>query len=77
MNMRSMFSDIITNTAGDATDIAKIMGLLGFLTYLSLEIFSVVWRHQTFNGVDFGAGMAGVVAATGAALRLNPENKQQ
>ena len=74
MSLKSMLSDIITTTSGAAVDIARIMGLVGFATYLGLAVYDVVWRQHEFHMQDFGIGLGTVVAATAAAIKLNTDN---
>lgn len=71
----SWINDIITTTSGDAVDITRIMALVGFATFIGLAVYNVVIAHNPFNGIEFGTGLAGVIAATGAAIKLNPDNK--
>lgn len=75
MSLKSAFTDIITVTSGDAVDITRIMALIGFAVFLGLAVYNVVVAHNHFNGMDFGSGLGAVIAATGLAIKMNPDNK--
>lgn len=75
MKLSQLVNDIITTTAGDSVDIARVMGLIGFAIFLGLAIYTVVGQHQPFHMQDFGIGFGGVVGGTGVAIKLNTDNK--
>lgn len=76
MSIKSIMTDVITTTAGDAVDIVRVMSLIGFATFLGLAIYNVVIQKQPFEMHDFGIGLGAVIAATGVGIKFNTDNKQ-
>lgn len=77
MSFVSAIKDCITNTAGDATDLTKVMGLVAFTVYIVATIYTVFIAHQPFAYEGFGIGLGAVIGACGAAIRLDPNNANQ
>lgn len=74
--LSKFIKDIVTTTDGSSYDITHFLGILAFVTYLAMAIYTVVIQGHALDYVSFGTGLGAVVTSIGAALRLNPENNK-
>lgn len=65
---------LLTESDNYTYDIVRILAVFSVVEFLSLQIYVTITSHA-FDGVGFGAGIGGVLVATGAALKLKPESK--
>ena len=66
----NIIKDCLTGIDGETYDPARVGGMAGLVTYLSLSVVAVIWKGQPFDPQSFGIGIAGVLAGFGAAVRL-------
>jgi hypothetical protein len=58
-------------------DEQSALSILGVLTFLALESYSVVVMHQIFNAESFGFGFGAVMGATLAGLGYRASKGQK
>ena len=68
--MKSFLIGFVSDVQGRSDEMA-LLAILGVLTFLSLQIFVVVARHQNFEPESFGVGFGAAIgaAATGMGLK--------
>ena len=69
MNVQA-FRDIVTTKDGVTHDIGRWGGVLSLLVGLGLQIYVVFCRGQSFDFLNFGAGVAALAAGVGAMLKI-------
>lgn len=62
-----LFKDLLYGGRNEYLDIVRLLGLLGGLTFLGLEIAKYV-RTGAFDETTFGLGWASVLGSTVAAI---------
>lgn len=67
--MRAFLAQLLTDSEGRSDELA-ILAILGVLTFIGLEIFTVVIRHQLFAPEQFGVGLGSTLAATSVGMGI-------
>ena len=68
--MGKIFTDTTTLADGVTFDMGRVMGFLGTFVYFGLAIYSVVWQHEKFSMMDYGAGFGAMAVGLGGMLNL-------
>ena len=69
----ALIKDILTEVDGESFDITIIMGVATLVVAFGLCIYSIFFKDQPFDIVDFATGTTAIIAGTGAAARLKPQ----
>lgn len=62
-------NDILTDAAGQAYDVIRVLAVVTIAVALALEIYAVL-AGKPFDCQAFGIGMGAVFVAVGGALKL-------
>lgn len=60
--MRRFLFELVSDAEGRSDELA-LLSICGVLTYIGLELFAVVVRHQLFHPEGFGMGLGSAIAA--------------
>lgn len=60
--MRRFLFELISDADGRSDELA-LLSICGVLTFIGLELFAVVVRHQLFHPEAFGMGLGSAIAA--------------
>jgi predicted permease len=68
--MKAFLLGLVSDEQGRSDEMA-LLAILGVLTFIALQIFAVVVRHQHFEPEAFGVGFGAAIgaAATGMGLK--------
>ena len=74
--MSKLLKDIFTDNSGDY-DIVSITAMMSFIVFFALSVYSVVWKGNPFDYVNYGLAVTGLIGALGGAyhLKANKEPK--
>ena len=61
-----------TESDGDTLSLPAVSGIAALLLGVGTQGFDVVVLHHEFNMATFGTGVAAIIAATAAAMRIKP-----
>lgn len=64
---------LLTLNDNKTHSLTRWMGLVSFLLGIGLQLYVVVWKGQTFDLQQFGAGIGLLFAGFGAALKLDED----
>ncbi|HQT66004.1 MAG: hypothetical protein B7Z78_11700 [Rhodospirillales bacterium 20-60-12] len=67
--MKTWLSSLLAGPDQRADEMALI-AICGGLSFIGLEIFAVVVRHQLFDPVAFGEGFGGAISAVALGMGL-------
>jgi hypothetical protein len=74
--IKKLCKDIVTEADGESFDIARLLWIAGSIVFLALAIWAVVKNHQPLDFMNFGAGLAAVLAGggigVGARAKMEP-----
>ncbi|MDD0965538.1 hypothetical protein R3J30_03570 [Xylella fastidiosa subsp. multiplex] len=68
--MNTILKQLLTGKDNQTHDLVRWLGTIVVFTALTLTIYNVVWRGQTFEPQAFCFGMSSIFATLGAALKL-------
>jgi hypothetical protein len=68
--MKRILFEMITDANGRADELA-LLSIMGVLSFIGLELFSVLVRHQGFEPERFGMGLGSAIAAGAIGMGLN------
>ena len=66
---------LLTESDNHTQDLFRWLAVLSVLVGLGLSIYSVAFKGQSFDMIQFGTGIGLLLAGTGAALAMRPESK--
>jgi hypothetical protein len=75
--IKKLVKDIVTETNGEDFDVARVLWILGALVFLGLAVVAVVHNHQVLDFMNFGAGLAAVLAGGGVAVGARSKEQKQ
>jgi hypothetical protein len=64
-----------TGVDNETHDVVRVVGLVGALTALGLQIYVVTWKSQPFDFQAFGIGLGALLASVGAALGMKEKTE--
>lgn len=67
--MKKFLFELVSDAQGRSDEMA-LLSICGVVSYIGLEIFSVVVRHQPFQPEGFGMGLSSAIAAGAFGLGL-------
>lgn len=67
---KTTWTSAVTGKDNVSLDIVRIFLALTGGTFVSLTLYSVLWRGHNFEGLDFCKGAAVLITGAGAALGL-------
>lgn len=67
--MKVFLVQLLTDSEGRSDELA-LLAILGVLTFIGLEIFAVVIRHQLFLPEQFGLGLGSALAAASVGMGI-------
>lgn len=65
--MKRFINELLTDAGGRSDELA-LLAILGVLTFIGLEIFAVIVRHQPFAPEQFGVGLGSALAAASVGM---------
>ncbi len=68
--MRRILFEMISDANGRADELA-LLSIVGVLSFIGLELFSVLIRHQSFEPEQFGMGLGSAIAAGAIGMGLS------
>jgi hypothetical protein len=72
--MFTMIKDCLTGIDGVTYDPARIYLFLAFLSFLTLEIYSVI-KGKSFDAQNFGIGFGALLAAGGFGISVKSKTE--
>ena len=67
--MKWFLLSLVTDSRGRSDEMA-ILSILGVVTFIGLEVFSVVVGHHVFEPDRFGIGLGSAIAAASIGMGL-------
>lgn len=67
--MRRFLKELLTDAQGRADEMA-LLTILGLVSFIGLEIFAVVVRHQRFDAGGYGMGLGSAIGAATIGMGL-------
>ncbi|MGC8530467.1 MAG: hypothetical protein ACP5M1_00380 [Acidiphilium sp.] len=67
--MRAVLRGLLTDAQGRIDEMA-LLTILGLLSFIGLEIFAVVVRHQHFDAEGYGMGLGSAIGAATLGMGL-------
>lgn len=67
--MNSFIWNLVSDADGKADEMA-LLSIFGVLTFIGLELFVVIVRHQMFQPDRFGLGLGSAIAAASIGMGL-------
>ena len=67
---------LITEADNYTFDIVRILAVVAVVQFLCSELYILI-KISTFDAISFGTGIGAVLIATGAALKLKPDEGGQ
>lgn len=64
----NLIKHMVTGIDNETTDPARVAFLVTFLTFISLAIYAVVGKGQTWDPLAFGSGAGAVLALGGVGI---------
>ena len=74
--MRVFLKNIFTTLDNNTFDIARVLWALSIMVAMSLSIYVVVVRNAPWAIIEFGTGIAALLAAGGAAVWAGDKSSQ-
>ena len=68
--IETMIKHILTGIDGESYDVARVMGVLGVVFYMSMTAYNVIWMKHPFDYVNWGIGFGSVIGSMGVAIKL-------
>ena len=68
-------NNITTGKDNVTHDVARVLAIISFLVGLGLTIYTVTWKGQTFDLVQFGLGIGAMMTGLGVALNLKAKTE--
>jgi hypothetical protein len=75
--IRKLCKDIVTEADGESFDIARLLWIVGAIVFLSMAVWSVVKNHQPLDFMNFGTGLAAVLAGGGIGVGARAKMENQ
>jgi len=69
------FKDAFTEKDNQTADIKRILWALGVLWFMGTETYAVAFKNQMFDPQSVAVGLAGIMAAGGAALFMGAKSE--
>ena len=77
MNLIStVIKDCTTLKNGNDYDVGRILWIIGVLVFFGMSIFAL-WKHGTFDPMNWGAGFGGILAGGGAGLKFKSSTEPE
>ncbi|MCF3945322.1 hypothetical protein AiwAL_04605 [Acidiphilium sp. AL] len=67
--MKPFLLSLVSDSKGRSDEMA-MLSILGVLTFIGLEAFSVILRHQPFEPDRFGMGLGSAIGAAAIGMGL-------
>lgn len=61
--------------ANQVWDPVRVMAWAGAAMFVVLTVYTVIWQGHEFRYLEFGAGLAAILSALGAANYMNARSK--
>ena len=68
--LRKLFHDWLTGPCNDNFELWRAMSGLSFLTGMGLVLYTIVWRGESFDLMDFALGTGALLATLSGATAL-------
>jgi hypothetical protein len=68
--MKRILAELISDSNGRADELA-VLSIIGVLSFIGLELFAVLVRHQAFEPERFGMGLGSAIAAGAIGMGLS------
>ncbi|MGC9269012.1 hypothetical protein [Acidiphilium sp.] len=68
--MKRFFFELVSDANGRSDEMA-VLSIIGVLTFIGLELFTVLVRHQQFEPERFGMGLGSAIAAGAIGMGLS------
>ena len=77
MNLKlpSWLNDVLTTRDGESFDVIRVGMVLSGAVLLGLAIFNVVANRQPFDALNFGSGVAALLAGGGAGIGMKAKDE--
>jgi len=76
-NIQKITNQLLTGRDNATHDILRWLGLLGFISYITLTFYSVIYLGVVFNYQEFSTGLAAMFGGLGAGLGLKSQTEPQ
>lgn len=70
VEMKRILFELISDSNGRSDEMA-VLSIIGVLSFIGLEIFTVLFRHQSFEPERFGMGLGSAIAAGAIGMGLS------
>lgn len=67
--MKRFLFDLVSDPTG-RSDVMAFLSIIGVLSFIGLELFAVLVRHQRFDPEGFGMGLGSAIAAGAIGMGL-------
>lgn len=72
--MRKICKMLFTGKDNKTFDIARVLWAVSTITFLGISILAVI-QHQSWNAMDFGAGISAILFGGGAGIGLKAHSE--
>jgi hypothetical protein len=67
--MKKFLCELVSDSNGRSDELA-VLSILGVVSFIGLEVFTVLVRHQQFDPERFGMGLGSAIAAGAIGMGL-------